>query len=83
MNTHHCSKCYILLFMCQLNAYPTNIDTISIGKETTINLRENSTGFVLCDRCNYIVGEINLSENYNIFLERIKVFNTQTNRFEN
>lgn len=81
METHHCLNCYNILFMSKLNAYPIDIDTIAIAKIYTLNIIEVTNGFIACERCNFTVGEIFDNENYNIFLEKVKIFNTEQNRF--
>lgn len=82
METHHCYHCYNLLFMCQPNAYPQDIQTICVEKHLTLNIEEIFGGYTVCDRCKYIVGELNNSGSYNFFLERLHIFNTEQNRYK-
>lgn len=74
MDTYHCSHCYNLLFMCRPNSYPVNTNTIKIKKQMTINLQEVLNGFIKCVRCEFITGEVNDDQHYNIFLERVKSY---------
>lgn len=82
METHHCFHCYNLLFVCQQNAYPSNTQTISIERYQTLHIGEIFGGFITCERCKSIVGELNNVGSYNIFLERINIFNTEQNCYK-
>lgn len=77
MKTHHCKHCQILIFISKTNAYSRTLREVVVHKDFTFNVREGTNSKLMCERCNYELGEymeyMN-TVNYFFELNKMKIY---------